>query len=203
MTTRLGIATFAAVSSAVLFFGNTAHAEGPTYIGNPLTLTTINDSGVLKPVKLIPSEIAAPVSQPTPPALMPAPKFETKLPEPVAIAQAPAKLVPITHPVTDPSNSYAWGQCTWYAKQRRPDLPNNLGNANTWYSSAAAQGLPVGTEARVGAIGTTSEGAYGHVVYVESVNDDGSVNISEMNYAGGVGVVHYRTVSASSFNYIY
>ena len=30
----------------------------------------------------------------------------------------------------------------------------------------------------------TSQGAYGHVAYVESVNDDGSVKVSEMNYNG-------------------
>lgn len=31
----------------------------------------------------------------------------------------------------------------------------------------------------------TSQGAYGHVAYVENVNSDGSVEVSEMNYNGG------------------
>ncbi len=28
-------------------------------------------------------------------------------------------------------NNYAAGNCTWYVKSRRADIPNNLGNANT------------------------------------------------------------------------
>ena len=43
----------------------------------------------------------------------------------------------------------------------------------------------------------TSQGAYGHVAYVESVNDDGSVKVSEMNYNGGPGVVSSRTISVA------
>jgi surface antigen len=95
-------------------------------------------------------------------------------------------------------NGYVWGNCTWYAKQMRPDLPNNLGNGGQWYANAAAQGIPVGSAPRAGAIGEEP----GHVVYVESVNGS-MVTISEMNYNGGVGVVHRRTVPASEFRYIY
>ena len=47
----------------------------------------------------------------------------------------------------------------------------------------------------------TSQGAYGHVAYVESVNDDGSVKVSEMNYNGGPGVVSSRTISAQAGSY--
>lgn len=99
-------------------------------------------------------------------------------------------------------NTYTKGQCTWYVKERRPDLPNGLGNASTWYARAAAKGYAVGGSPRAGAAGATSAGKYGHVVYVESTNGS-TVNISEMNYNGGVGKVHKRTVSASSFKYIY
>ena len=100
-------------------------------------------------------------------------------------------------------NTYGYGYCTWYAKNMRPDLPNNLGNANTWYSRAAAQGLPVGSTPRAGAIGTTTRGSLGHVVYVHSVNGDGTIYISDMNYRGW-NQVTYRTVSASEFEgYIY
>ena len=58
---------------------------------------------------------------------------------------------------------------------------------------------------KAGAVMQTSQGAYGHVAYVESVNDDGSVKVSEMNYNGGPGVVSSRTISAGqagSYNYI-
>ena len=100
-------------------------------------------------------------------------------------------------------NLYAAGNCTWYAKSRRPDLPNNLGNANTWYSNAAAQGWNVGSAPKKGAIGATTAGWAGHVVYVEGVSLDGQyVTISEMNY-GGLYSMNTRTVHFSEFNYIY
>ncbi len=95
-------------------------------------------------------------------------------------------------------NTYAAGYCTWYAKSRRPDLPNRLGNASAWVSSAAAQGFATGSAPRVGAIGQQGN----HVVYIESVNGDGTVTVSEMNWRG-LGVVSSRTTSASSFTYIY
>lgn len=100
-------------------------------------------------------------------------------------------------------NTYDYGYCTWYVKNRRgSSIPNNLGNANTWYSRAAAQGMAVGLVPRPGAVGTTTRGSLGHVVYVESVNGDGSINISEMN-APVFGGVTYRTAAASEFVYIY
>jgi peptidoglycan DL-endopeptidase CwlO len=95
-------------------------------------------------------------------------------------------------------NTYTAGYCTWYAKSRRPDLPNNLGNADTWVARASAQGIPTGSAPRAGAIGQRGM----HVVYVESVNGDGTVSISEMNHAGW-NVVSSRTVPASYFQYIY
>lgn len=103
----------------------------------------------------------------------------------------------------DGSNTYDWGYCTWYVKNRRgATLPNGLGNANMWYYNAKRTGLPVGSEPRPGAVGTTTRGSLGHVIYVESVNSDGTINISEMN-APVFGGVTYRTASAGEFSYIY
>lgn len=103
----------------------------------------------------------------------------------------------------DGGNSYDYGYCTWYVKNRRgASLPNGLGNANTWYSRAAGMGMAVGSTPKPGAVGTTTRGSLGHVVYVESVNADGSINISEMN-APTWGAVTYRTAGAGEFVYIY
>lgn len=99
-------------------------------------------------------------------------------------------------------NTYSYGYCTWYVKNKRPDLPNNLGNANTWYARAAAQGYSVGSAPRAGAVGTTTRGDLGHVVYVERVNGDGTILISEYNY-GAWNTYNSRTVPASDFVYIY
>ena len=96
-------------------------------------------------------------------------------------------------------NGYVPGNCTWYVKNRRADLPNNLGNGGSWVANASARGFATGTAPAAGAVAEQP----GHVAYVESVNGDGTVNISEMNYAGGLGQVHYRTAPASMFRYIY
>jgi LysM repeat protein len=120
------------------------------------------------------------------------------VPQPVIEKLAPAAAT--RGPVA--GNTYSYGYCTWYVKNRRPDLPNNLGNANTWYARAAAQGYAVGSEPRAGAVGTTTAGDLGHVVFVERVNGDGTIVISEYNYSAW-NTYNSRTVSASSFVYIY
>lgn len=96
-------------------------------------------------------------------------------------------------------NTYTPGYCTWYVKNQRPDIPNGLGNANTWYSRARSMGLSTGTSPRVGAVAVTK--AYMHVALVIGVNGN-SVTVREMNYKG-LYVVSTRTTSASEFNYIY
>ena len=95
-------------------------------------------------------------------------------------------------------NLYVAGNCTWYAKDRRPDLPNNLGNADTWVARARAQGIPTGSQPRVGAIGQQGM----HVVYIKAVHGDGTVTVSEMNWRG-LHVISERRVAASNFQYIY
>lgn len=199
MTTRFRIAAYAVVSSTVLFLANSSQTAQALVLGKAQIVeqNTARDQFPRTPVGIKP-----PIKKKTPKPIETKEKIE-KLPEAKAIVTEFKPPAPITHTVTDPTNNYAWGQCTWYAKNKRPDLSNSLGNANTWYSTAAAEGVAVGTEPRIGAIGATTEGIYGHVVYIESINDDGSVNISEMNYAGGIGAVHYRTTPASEFVYIY
>lgn len=105
-------------------------------------------------------------------------------------------------PFHDPSNLYSPGYCTYFVKNVRADLPNNLGNANQWASRASAMGLPVGSEPSVGAVATTTRGYYGHVGYVKAVDGD-RVLISEMN-AKGLWVVSEDWYSKSHFEaYIY
>lgn len=201
MTIKPGFAAIAAVSLVVLTFGNTAHAAGPDFLGYPPSIT--DDSQISVP-QLAPETPVEYPMLPTPPKEIPAdstPKIEA--PEIVAItteveiAGSSGSSRPAV--ANSAGNSYVWGQCTWYAKSKRPDLPNNLGNGGQWVANAAKYGYATGSTPRAGAIGEQP----GHVVYVESVNSDGTVNISEMNYAGGVGVVHTRTVAASTFTYIY
>ena len=101
---------------------------------------------------------------------------------------------------------YGAGQCTQWAWSKRRDLPSTLGNANTWAARAAAAGYTVNRTPAAGAIFQTSSGWYGHVGYVESVNDDGSITVTEMNYNYRAYMVIRATIPASAvgnFNYIH
>lgn len=98
-------------------------------------------------------------------------------------------------------NTYDYGYCTWFVKNMRPDLPNNLGNAITWLSMAQAQGFSTGSTPKVGAVAWEPISSLGHVAYVIAVNGS-SVTVSEMNY-GGWGVQTTRETTANSFQYIY
>lgn len=94
-------------------------------------------------------------------------------------------------------NLYEPGQCVWYVKNRRPDIPNTWHNATTWYYYAQQDGWAVGSVPKAGAVGWY----YGHVVYVESVLGDGQILISEMNY--DYVPYHQRTVVANASTYLY
>lgn len=101
-------------------------------------------------------------------------------------------------------NGYAFGNCTYYAYNRRVQLGLPVGsfwgNAATWAMYASAAGYRVDGSPSVGAIAqwnaysNSSIGYYGHVGIVEQVYPDGSITISEMNnYAyGGFNVVDNR-----------
>lgn len=107
-------------------------------------------------------------------------------------------------------NGYDYGYCTWWAAYRRAQIgrpvPSNLGNASTWKVLAQRAGLTVGNQPQGGAvIWFPPRDYYGHVGFVESVNPDGSANISEMN-AIGWGKVDYKTIPADqvgNYSYIY
>lgn len=107
-------------------------------------------------------------------------------------------------------NGYTYGYCTWHVANRRAasgrGLPANLGNAISWYYRARSGGLSVGSTPRAGAVlWHANLGGLGHVGYVESVNGDGSVNVSDMNYPYW-GRISYRTISKAelgAYQFIY
>ena len=100
---------------------------------------------------------------------------------------------------------YGAGQCTQWAWYKRQDLPSMLGNANSWARNAAAYGYLVDRTPAAGAIIQSSSGWYGHVGYVEAVNPDDSIVVTEMNYGIPYRVIR-STIPASAvgnFNYIH
>ena len=108
---------------------------------------------------------------------------------------------------TSGRNLYTSGQCTYHVFDRvGGKIGSTWGNASNWANAAARAGYTVNNTPKAGAIMQTTQGAYGHVAYVESVNSNGSVRVSEMNYGYGPGVVTSRTISASQaagYNFIH
>lgn len=107
--------------------------------------------------------------------------------------------------VTAPEgNGYAYGYCTWWAKVRRPDVPNQWGNANAWLNSARRAGYQTGATPQVGAIVVTAESRLGHVGYVEAIEGD-EIIISDMNVVGWskVSKRHMKVSSGVIRGYIY
>lgn len=101
------------------------------------------------------------------------------------------------HLTGDTGNAYPYGQCTWWAYQRRSELglPTGslFGNATDWADSARRLGYwvsstPLAGDAVVFHAGQyDADPVYGHVGVVERVDADGSVRISEANVGGRVG----------------
>lgn len=79
---------------------------------------------------------------------------------------------------------------------------NGAGNANQWPSTTAKHGIANGSTPKAGAAAVMNIGYYGHVMYVEAVNGDGTITVSDYNFAWD-GLYRYYTRSASGLTYIY
>jgi surface antigen len=88
-------------------------------------------------------------------------------------------------------NMYPFGECTWYAWERRKDLPwfpGWSGYALNWADSAQRCGFQVDGTPSPGAVAVFPPGVlgahptYGHVAVVERVNADGGYRVSEYNF---------------------
>jgi len=103
-----------------------------------------------------------------------------------------------------------WGatpghNCTNYVAYRLSshgrlvDLPRKLGNASDWGINADADGIPVVSKPAVGDIAWWSylkgNSTKSHVAYVERVNSDGSIFVSEDNLGGDFD---WRTVRSGA-----
>lgn len=111
--------------------------------------------------------------------------------------------------------SYPWGQCTWYVHQRRHEIGKDvsllLGNGGDWDNNAKALGMKVGKEPKAGSAVAFDQGVlgaspqYGHIAFVEKVEKDGSIVISESNVEG-LGVISMRKIpklDVGKLHYIY
>lgn len=108
--------------------------------------------------------------------------------------------------------NYHWkNNCTWYVHNRRNKtkryLPSHFTHAKNWLHEAKKAGFATGKKPIVGSILQTpyGGGGYGHVAFVEKVNKNGSIVISEYNYNVrlGYGTRTLTKAQASKYNYIY
>jgi len=76
------------------------------------------------------------------------------------------------------------------------------GNANQWDDNARREGIPVDSNPRAGDIAVSNAGFYGHVMYVESVNSNGTINISQYN-ASWDGRYTTNTISKGNLVFIH
>ena len=102
------------------------------------------------------------------------------------------------------ADTFAWfhaGSCTVYIAKRKPELffyPDGSrrlkGNAEDWLVNAQKLDLKTWSEPKLGAIAVYYpwQGAweYGHVGFVEDIQNDGTIIISEMDYETEHMVTH-------------
>jgi len=110
-------------------------------------------------------------------------------------------------------------ECTsyagWKAFENYGIVISFWGDAKSWDGSAKRRGYSVDHNPAAGTIGQFYSGPYGHVFWVESVNADGSINISEYNnywstgqltgsyHMGDFGSQTISAAQARSYNYIH
>lgn len=80
------------------------------------------------------------------------------------------------------------------------------GNANQWSSTTARYGIANGSTPKAGSVAIQYVGVYGHAMYVEAVNGDGTITVSDYNNNSdglGWGRYHHYSRSAAGLTYIY
>ena len=111
----------------------------------------------------------------------------------------------------------AWGyylcECTSYAAYKANERwgvsVSGWHDAKYWGSNALARGYAVNATPAIHTVGVQTGGTWGHVVWVEAVNADGTVDISEYNnstssVSGSPADFGYRShVPAGAYRYIH
>ena len=88
---------------------------------------------------------------------------------------------------------------------RRMPYWGGHGNANQWPASARADGIATGSAPAAGAVAIVMSGYYGHAMYVERVNSNGTIHVSQFNWMvnGQWGRYSEMDISAYGLVYIY
>ncbi|MGA4514922.1 CHAP domain-containing protein [Staphylococcus caledonicus] len=204
--------------------------EAPAPVDNSSNKQNVTHASVASSAPKIPSTLSAPKAPSAPSTLAvshPHHASTSKVTHVASSSSAPVsrsthtvskhytahRSTPVSRPysyrsIKNQGNQYYYGNCTYYAFNRRQQLGRSVGsywgNANNWAHSARHAGLAVDHRAEVGAVFQTNAGYYGQVGVVERVNRDGSVYVSEMNWNGHFNHVTNRTIrNTSGYNFIH
>jgi len=95
----------------------------------------------------------------------------------------------------------------WKVQQTYGYMPywGGRGNAIEWPGDARSAGIPTGGAPRVHSVAIWNVGAFGHAMWVEAVNSDGSIYVSQYNYdyQGHYSEMYVSAAQAKTFTYIY
>lgn len=107
------------------------------------------------------------------------------------------------------NNTYDQGECTYYVfdkiKEDGMMIERTWSDAKYWADRAEDDGYVVNDIPEEGALMQTERGEIGHAAYIETVYDDGSFDISEMNFLEAYEVSE-RTITAeeaADYKYIH
>jgi len=81
-------------------------------------------------------------------------------------------------------------------------MPFGFGDANKWPSAAKQHGIPVDTQPKAGDVAIRLGGQHGHSMYVESINSDGTLHVSEYN-KNKTGTFQQETIAADGLLFIH
>lgn len=107
------------------------------------------------------------------------------------------------------NNTYDPGECTYYVfdkvKEDGMMIERTWGDAEYWADRAEDDGYVINDVPEEGSLMQTDRGEIGHVAYIETVHEDGSFDISEMNFLEAYEVSE-RTITteeAADYKYIH
>ena len=103
-----------------------------------------------------------------------------------------------------------WGMCyrqcvsyaAWKTYRTHGYMPYGWGDAKNWDNRALSAGIAVDGSPRAGDVAVSDAGTWGHVMFVESVNPNGTINISQYNVSL-TGTYSEATISAGGLKFIH
>lgn len=105
------------------------------------------------------------------------------------------------------NNTYDQGECTYYVfdkvKEDGMMIERTWSDAEFWAGRAEDDGYLVNDVPEEGSLMQTDRGEIGHVAYIETVHDDGSFEVSEMNFLAAYEVSERTITTEEAGNYKY